>query len=129
MKSGRSWRQGKLEEAFNLTELLVLQRQHNITPEEFQRRHDEILGPKRRSSVGTTNPVPKGELGPNGQMTGNYQTVHHSLAAAARGGNARDDASQLTLSHAGAMMTTAKAELRAPTGVGSSALFGMPYPS
>jgi hypothetical protein len=63
-------RGGKLDQAFQLTELIRMHRQYNITPEEYQRYRDEVLGPRRRSGAGTTDPVQPGEVGPNGFRVG-----------------------------------------------------------
>src|SRR5262249_17255469 len=51
--------------AVQLTELMILQRRHQITPEEFQRFERGIL-PKRSKST----PVEPGEVGPNGHRVG-----------------------------------------------------------
>jgi len=61
---------GKLEQAFKITELMRIQRRHKITPEEYQKYRDEILGLKPRSSGKTTDAATQGEVGPNGHKVG-----------------------------------------------------------
>ncbi len=71
LKAGRpSSRHGKLAKAFEITELIHVQRRHNITPEEYQRYRDEVLGLRPRTSAGSRDPVRPGELGPNGYRVG-----------------------------------------------------------
>jgi len=71
LKAGRrATRAGKLDQAFKITELIRIHRRHNITPEEYRRYEDELLGLRRRSTAGATDPVQPGEVGPNGFRVG-----------------------------------------------------------
>ena len=65
-----SSRGGKLDQAFKITDLIRIHQQHNITPEVFKTYRDELLAPRRRSNAQTTDPVPPGEVGPNGHRIG-----------------------------------------------------------
>lgn len=59
----------KLEQATGITDLILIHKRNKITPEEFERYLD-VLGPRKRSSAETMDPVQPGELGPNGYRVG-----------------------------------------------------------
>ena len=60
---------GKLEQAFELTELIRLHKESNITPEEFQRYQRQFA--EKCKKVGAADALnAEGELGPNGYRTG-----------------------------------------------------------
>jgi hypothetical protein len=63
-KSGRS----QIDKAFKVTELILLHRDHQITPEEFRRFEQDVL-PKRAKPV-LTDASQTGEVGPNGHRVG-----------------------------------------------------------
>src|SRR5439155_5092108 len=63
-------RSGKLDQAFEITELMCIQKRHKITPEGYRKYRDEILGLRPRPNAGITDPVPPGEVGPNGYRVG-----------------------------------------------------------
>src|SRR5271167_3045035 len=66
MKPVMAWRKDKIAEAQQLTELILTHQRHNITPELFD-KYAEVLRPiKKRPKSLTTDPVPPGEVGPNG---------------------------------------------------------------
>jgi len=60
----------KLDQALKLTELIVSHRKHKITPELFNKYREEFLKPRQRSKAQIADPVPPGEVGPNGQRVG-----------------------------------------------------------
>jgi hypothetical protein len=61
-----SRRNGKIEQAFEITDLIRIHRLHKITPEEYQKYRDEVVGLRPRTNAATVDPVQPGEVGPNG---------------------------------------------------------------
>jgi hypothetical protein len=60
----------KIDKAQKLTELIVTHRKHNITPELFDKYVEEFLKPRKRSKAQIIDPIPVGEIGPNGHRVG-----------------------------------------------------------
>ena len=60
---------GKIDQAIGITDLILIHKQNNITPDEFE-RYLEVLGPRQRSMAETMDPVQPGEIGPNGYKVG-----------------------------------------------------------
>jgi hypothetical protein len=60
----------KLGQASELTNLILLQRKNKITPEEYEKYSNVILGPRQRSNLEITDPVEPGAVGPNGYRVG-----------------------------------------------------------
>jgi hypothetical protein len=61
-------RSDPLDSAAKVTELMIRHRRNKITPEEYQKFRNEILGlgGHKRNKAATTDPPPEGEVGPNG---------------------------------------------------------------
>lgn len=66
----RSDASDKLERAARLTELLLLHRKNNITPEELEQFKGSILGGRARAGRSPNDPIQAGEVGPNGHRVG-----------------------------------------------------------
>jgi hypothetical protein len=60
----------KLDQANEITNLILTHKRNKITPGEFERYLDDVLGPRKRSSTETMDPVKPGEIGPNGYRVG-----------------------------------------------------------
>lgn len=61
----------RLAETRELTELMRLQRDADISPEDFAKFREAVMGtPRRRTKAEVSDPIPPGEVGPNGQPIG-----------------------------------------------------------
>jgi hypothetical protein len=65
-----SSRNGKLGQASRITDLMILHRRNKITPEEYRKYREDVLGLRPRSRDDATDPVQPGERGPNGYRVG-----------------------------------------------------------
>jgi len=68
--SSSASRRGRLDQAFEITDLIRIHRRHKITPEEYKKYRDEVLGLRPRSKTALADPVQPGETGPNGYRVG-----------------------------------------------------------
>lgn len=60
----------KLNQASELTSLILLHRRNKITPEEYEKYSNAILGPRQRSNLELADPLQPGAVGPNGHRIG-----------------------------------------------------------
>ncbi len=65
---GRKLGHSRIDNAFKLTELMLLHRDHQITPEEFRRFEEDVL--PKRAKIAPTEALQAGEVGPNGHRIG-----------------------------------------------------------
>lgn len=66
----RSARLSGIDRATKVTELLVLHKQHAISPQEYREFDDALRGPKRSSGISGNPAAYEGQTGPNGHPVG-----------------------------------------------------------
>lgn len=66
----RTARMSRLDRAARVTELIVMQKTHDITPQEYQAFEQSIIGPTRRTQTKVVSGHETVQLGPNGYRTG-----------------------------------------------------------
>jgi len=62
-------RDGKIQRATVVTDLIIKHRRHRITPEEYK-RYEQLLGARAERTIAETSDPPTGEVGPNGGPIG-----------------------------------------------------------
>ena len=60
----------RLEENNRIIEIIIKQRKHRISREQFEKYREELLRRRTRTAAGTMNLPPRGERGPNGGRIG-----------------------------------------------------------
>ena len=60
----------RLEEANRIIEIILKQRKHRISREQFEKYREELLRRRTRTAAETMDPPPRGERGPNGGRIG-----------------------------------------------------------
>ena len=66
----RSSTDKKFAQATWITDLILTHKKNKISPEEFERYLDDVVRPRKRSSIETMDPAKPGEIGPNGYRVG-----------------------------------------------------------